>query len=299
MFFKKRKVDSKEVGLEIGLILFKYFLNSEYLHYGLFSDGLPTEVANLAKAQVNYAEFLKSKIPTEVKSILDVGCGSGKFAQELISCGYDIDCVSPGTILTEHARKKLNGNAEIFQKKFEDVVTDKKYDMIMFSESFQYINMDASFTKSLAFLKPDGHIMICDFFKTNAEGISQLGGGHNFNEFKEVVKKYPVKIIEEQDITNETAPTIDLVNKLSLEVIMPVYHLLFMLLEDRFPLVARFVKWKYKKKLAKIQNKHFKGERTGKNFKHFKIYQFYLFQKQPESLTENQLKDQHKISVEA
>ncbi|CAN5464338.1 hypothetical protein BH23BAC1_BH23BAC1_03030 [soil metagenome] len=297
--FKKRKVDSKEVGLEIGLILFKYFLDSEYLHYGLFSEGLPTEVSNLAKAQKNYADFLISKIPAEVKSILDVGCGSGKFAQDLINRGYNIDCVSPGTILTEHARKKLNGKAEIFQKKFEDVITDKKYDMVMFSESFQYINMDASFTKSLSFLKPEGHIMICDFFKTNAEGVCQLGGGHNFKEFQEVVKKYPVKLIEEKDITNETAPTIDLVNKLSLEVIMPVYHLLFMLMEDRFPLLARFVKWKYKKKLEKMQKKHFQGERTGKNFKHFKIYQFYLFQIHSEIIQENQVLDDNKVSVEA
>ncbi|HSZ25604.1 MAG TPA: hypothetical protein VK766_07805, partial [Cytophagaceae bacterium] len=56
---KNRKVDSKEVGLEVGLILFKYFLNTEYLHYGYFSNGLATEVQNLAQAQINYAEFLK------------------------------------------------------------------------------------------------------------------------------------------------------------------------------------------------------------------------------------------------
>jgi SAM-dependent methyltransferase len=289
--FRKRKVDSKEVGLEIGLILFKYFLNSEYLHYGLFSDGLPTEVSNLAQAQINYAEFLKSKIPPEVNSILDVGCGSGKFAQELINSGYQVDCVSPGTILTEHARRILIGNTEIFQCKFEDISTEKKYDLILFSESFQYIKMDASFTNSLKFLNPEGHIMICDFFKTDAEGISQLGGGHNFQQFKEVVKNYPLKLVEEKDITEETAPTIDLVNKLSLEVIMPVYHLLFMLMEDRFPLLAKFIKWKYKKKLEKIQNKHFKGERTGKNFKHFKIYKFYLFQKQVEVIEDNAVKD--------
>jgi 2-polyprenyl-3-methyl-5-hydroxy-6-metoxy-1,4-benzoquinol methylase len=276
---KNRKVDSKEVGLEIGLILFKYFLNTEYLHYGLFTDNLATEVSNLAPAQINYAEFLISNIPTQTKSILDVGCGSGKFAHELIERGYQVDCVSPGTILTEHALKLLNGKSEIFQMKFEDVKTDKKYDMILFSESFQYINMDASFTNSLKFLNPGGHIMICDFFKNEVEGISPLGGGHNFKAFEQVVEKYPVTILKKQDISNETAPTIDLVNKLSMEVIMPVYHLLFMLLEDRFRWVAKFIRWKYKKKLEKIQNKHFKGERTGENFKKYKTYYFYLFQK--------------------
>lgn len=276
---KNRKVDSKEVGLEIGHILFKYFLDTEYLHYGLFTDNLDTEVSNLAPAQINYAKFLISNIPPQTKTILDVGCGSGKFAHELIQKGYQVDCVSPGTILTEHARKLLNGKSEIFQQKFEEVNTDKKYDMILFSESFQYINMDASFTNSIKFLNPDGHIMICDFFKNEVEGISPLGGGHNFKEFQQVVKKYPVNLIKEQNITDETAPTIDLVNKLSMEVIMPVYNLLFLLLEDRFKWVAKFIKWKYKKKLEKIQNKHFKGERSGENFKKYKTYYFYLFQK--------------------
>lgn len=275
---KNRKVDSKEVGLEIGLILFKYFLNTEYLHYGLFRDNLSTEVANLAPAQIKYADFLISNIPADVKTILDVGCGSGRFAKELISKGYEVDCVSPGTILTEHARKLLTDQAQIFQSKFEDINNDKKYDMILFSESFQYINMDSSFTNGLNLLNPGGFIMVCDFFKNDVEGNSPLGGGHNFKQFQETLKKYPVKIVKEEDITKDTAPTIDLVNKLSMEVIMPVYSLLFLLLEDRFKWVARFIKWKYKKKLEKIQNKHFKGERTGKNFMKFKTYRFYLFQ---------------------
>ena len=53
-----KKVDSKEVGLEIGLHVFKFFLGTEYLHYGYFVDGLEPAVANLKKAQENYAEMV-------------------------------------------------------------------------------------------------------------------------------------------------------------------------------------------------------------------------------------------------
>lgn len=275
---KNRKVDSKEVGLEVGLILFKYFLNTEYLHYGLFNNGLATEVQNLAQAQQNYAQFLLSNIPQGVKSILDVGCGSGRFAQELLKAGYQVDCVSPGTILTEHARKLVGDKAQIFNCKYEDMQTDKKYDLILFSESFQYIDIDASFTNSLKYLNPQGYMMVCDFFKTDPENKSMLGGGHDYNRFLEVQKKYPVKILKEQDITRETAPTIDLVNKLSLEVIHPIFKLLMLLLEDRFAWVAKFVQWKYKKKLEKMERKHFKGERNGANFQLYKKYMFYLYQ---------------------
>jgi SAM-dependent methyltransferase len=274
---KNRKVDSKEVGLEVGLILFKYFLNTEYLHYGYFSNGLATEVQNLAQAQINYAEFLKGNIPSGVKTILDVGCGSGRFALELSNSGYKLDCVSPGTILTDHARKLVGDKCHIFNSKFEDVVTDKKYDMIMFSESFQYIDMDASFTNALKFLNPGGHIMICDFFKTDPENKSMLGGGHKYDEYLEVIKKYPLTLVSEKDITKETAPTIDLVNRLSSEVIHPIYKLLFLLLEDRYAWIAKLIRWKYKKKLEKMEKKHFKGERNGANFMKYKKYMFYLY----------------------
>jgi len=274
---KNRKVDSKEVGLEIGLIFFKHFLKTEYLHYGFFSNGLAVDIANLAKAQQNYADFLMQHIPAGTKTILDVGCGSGKFASELLKNGFQVDCVSPGTILTNHARTILGDKARIYQSKFEDVNTDKKYDLILFSESFQYIPMDNSFTNALKALNPGGHIMVCDFFRTEAEGKSPLGGGHRFTEFTEVVKKYPVEIVKEQDITPETAPTLDLVNALSMEVLLPIYNLVFLLLEDRFPWVAKFIRWKYKKKLDKLQTKHFQGERNGKNFAKYKTYRFYLF----------------------
>ncbi|HXA01478.1 MAG TPA: class I SAM-dependent methyltransferase, partial [Cytophagaceae bacterium] len=248
---KIKKVDSKEVGLEIGLLIFKFFLKSEYLHYGLFSDNLETDITNLAKAQQNYAELLISNIPADTKKILDVGCGSGKTAQELIKRGYEVDCVSPGKILTAHARGLVGDKAQIFQTKFEDLNTNKTYDMVMFSESFQYINMESSFTNALKFLNPGGHIMICDFFRTEAAGNSPLGGGHSYKEFLEVIKKFPIQEVTSKDITKETAPTIDLVNILSMEVIFPAYNLAFLLAEDRFPLVTKMVKWKYKKKLEK------------------------------------------------
>ncbi|NJM94843.1 MAG: hypothetical protein HC842_09440 [Cytophagales bacterium] len=75
---RPRQVDSKEVGLELGLVLFKFFLKSEYLHYGYFSDGLPIDIQNLKTAQERYTDLLMSQIPATAKSILDVGCGSGK-----------------------------------------------------------------------------------------------------------------------------------------------------------------------------------------------------------------------------
>lgn len=281
MFSKKkknRKVDSKEVGLDIGLMIFKHFLKTEYLHYGYFTPDMEIDITNLKKAQENYFEHLASRIPDGVKTILDVGCGSGKTAEELIARGYSVDCVSPGKILTEYAQEKLQGKIEMFNCKFENISTDKKYDLVLFSESFQYIPMDSSISGALKLLNPGGYIMVCDFFKTEAPGKSMLGGGHKYSEWLNIKNQLDIKTLIEEDITENTAPTIDLVDQLNRNVLKPTWEVVFLLGEDRFPSLIKFIKWKYRKKFEKMENKHFSGQRNGEAFKTHKKYMFYLFQ---------------------
>jgi cyclopropane fatty-acyl-phospholipid synthase-like methyltransferase len=276
---RKKKIDSKEAGLEIGLHLFKFFFKSEYLHYGLFTDGMKADVQNLYQAQENYTQFLLSNIPAGVKTILDVGCGSGKIAETLLNKGYKVDCVSPGNLLTKYVMNKIGSRIEMFNSRFQDVQTDKRYDMVLFSESFQYMPFKDSMSGAAKYLNKGGHVMISDFFKTDAEGKSLLGGGLPYNEWLEAKKLFPFTIIKEQDITQETSKTIDIVNELSQEVLLPTWRVVFMLAEDRFPTLMKLVKWKYKKKLDKMETKHLSGERNGANFIKYKKYMFYLMKK--------------------
>jgi cyclopropane fatty-acyl-phospholipid synthase-like methyltransferase len=275
---KNRKVDSKEVGLELGLRIYKFFLKSEHLHYGYFKDGLEADVANLKKAQENYAELIFSVIPDGVKSILDVGCGSGKMAEELLSRGYSVDCVTPGTILINYAKEKLGDRVVFFQCRFEDIVTDKKYDLVMFSESFQYIPMDKSIPGAIKLLNPGGYILVSDFFTTDPESRSKLGGGHDYSKWLDIRKTFPLKTLEEKDITYETSFTIDLVNQLNIEVIKPVWTSFWSLAMDRFPFGIKVARRLYRKKFLKLENKHFTGQRNGELFRKYKKYMHYLFQ---------------------
>jgi len=276
---RKKKIDSKEAGLEIGLHIFKFFFKSEYLHYGLFTEGMEADIQLLAQAQEKYAEMIISHIPAGVKTILDVGCGSGRMAEKMLGKGYQVDCVSPGILLTDYVREKLGNRSEIFNCRFQDLQTSKRYDLILFSESFQYMPFHDSLGGAAKLLNKNGYLIICDFFKTNAPGKSLLGGGLPYDEWLQEKEKYPFTILKEQDITRETSKTIDIVNAFSREVLLPVWRIAFLLAEDRFPLIMKFIKWKYRKKLSKIENKHLSGQRNGENFIKYKKYMFYLMQK--------------------
>ena len=84
---KKKKLDSKEIGLEVGLLIGRYFLNSDDLHYGYWKPDIPVDLLHCAEAQKTYSDLLIKQIPENAKSILDVGSGSGNTAKKLIDRG--------------------------------------------------------------------------------------------------------------------------------------------------------------------------------------------------------------------
>lgn len=274
-----KKVDSKEVGLDIGLVLLKFFLKTDHLHYGLFTDGLEGDIANLKQAQQNYTDLLFDHIDDDVSAILDVGCGSGKTARLLLDRGHQVDCVAPGKILPKRVRELVGGESEIFTCRFQDLETPKRYDLILFSESFQYMPMDEAVAGALKHLNPGGRLLIADFFKTQAPGECLLGGGHSFPHWEEEHPRHAMDLVRSRDITAETSPTIDIVHAFSEELLHPIWDLVFLLAADRYPRLTRFMRWKLRKKLAKMERKHFSGMRTGEQFAIHKKYMVYLFRK--------------------
>lgn len=276
---KEQKIQSRDIGLEIGAIFGKHFLKAEHLHYGLWNNGMTIDISNLHKAQENYVKYLLSHIPAGVKSILDVGCGRGRVAKDLTDANYSVDCVSPNALFAKDTRDLLGDKSEVFECFYEQMQTNKRYDMILFCESFQYLDLQEVFKKSIEFLNPNGYILISDFFKKEVEGKCFVSGGHALKKFYNTISNYPFELIDDNDITGQTAPNIDIENLTFKEVIHPAVGLVDQFLTSRHPMVMKIIKWKYRTKAEKIDAKYFSGQRTGENFAKYKSYRLMVYKR--------------------
>ncbi|MCH7611923.1 MAG: methyltransferase [Candidatus Marinimicrobia bacterium] len=274
-----KKIDSKAIGLDIGLLIGRFFMNTEDLHYGYWPDDKTATAQNFAEAQRRHSQLIIDHIPDGVKCILDVGSGSGNLAKKLLDLGYEVDCVLPSEFLAENIRKKLGDKGHVHVCGFEDLITEQQYDLILFSESFQYVKLGFSIDKVVEMLPDGGYLLICDFFKKNTPGKSPLGGGHKWTAFEKKIASVPLTKMTDIDITEETAPTNDLLDKFVTQVLGPIKSMTGEYLDSNYPKLLRFMKWKYEKRLKKINRVYFTGQQTGENFIKYKTYRLLLFKK--------------------
>jgi SAM-dependent methyltransferase len=272
-------LSSSEFGLALGLIFGRYFLDMQDLHYGYWPPELERVPQNLATAQAAYTELLMSHLPKGATSVLDVGCGAGNTARKLLDRGYRVDGVSPNSFLTAVARQVLRDRATIFETKFQDLVTDRRYDVVLFSESLLFIPLEQAFAKALTLLNPGGHILITDIFRVPAEGKSPIGGGHELPKFRETVARYPLAPVTDFDMTPGIAPTFDIVNRATLDAVEPAYRLILDRITLKYPFVMRLARWWFRKKILRYEQKHFSGRRDGANFMTYKSYRLLLFRR--------------------
>jgi SAM-dependent methyltransferase len=276
---KTKKEISRELGLEVGSICGRYFLKLKHLHYGYWTDGLEVNVSNLHVAQDEYVKFIVSHIPEGVKTILDVGCGTGEIAETLLNKGYEVDCVSPCPFLKKQAGQLLGDRTHIFECFYEDMQTSNRYDMVLFCESFQYIDLEQALSKTDEFLKNGGYLFICDVFGRDIKGKGMMGGGHKLGKFYEHISRFPFRLIENVDITEKTAPSMDLFEDALENVVHPVADLAVRFFKSRYPIATKILKWKYRKKIEKAHKKYLEGGRGGEDFKKYKSYQLFVYKK--------------------
>ncbi len=212
------KIDTRAVGLDVGLAFIRWLTGAENLHYGLWT-GLEVTAGNLKAAQEAYTAKLFGYLPATggPLRILDIGGGAGETARKLLALGHSVEIVVPSAFLAARCRETAPG-ATVHECMFEDYPGHGPFDLCLFSESFQYIPMAESLPKCISLLSPGGRILIADCFRTEAyQGRSkgpQAGGGHKLGAFRQALAEHGYQITDEADITEAVAPSIDLEQQL-------------------------------------------------------------------------------------
>ena len=268
---------SPEFGLALGLVLGRFAIGMEDLHYGYWTEDLPLIPANLPAAQARYTEELIRDIPPGVKSILDVGCGAGNTARKLLDRGYEVVCLSPNAWLNDVAQAAVGDRAKVHLSKFEDFELDRKFDLILFSESFLFMKADQALAKAESMLNPGGYVIISDIFKVPSDQRSPIGGGQDIRRYQALMAESRFELLKDTDMTAQIAPTFDLLSRAYQEAIAPAYALILAKIEAANPLIMKFVRWKWRKKFQRYEEKHFSGKRDGANFRRHKSYRRMLY----------------------
>jgi SAM-dependent methyltransferase len=281
-------MDSKE----LGLVVPQKLLGLEDLHYGFWDKDQKPAIADFVKAQKRYSDFLITAI-TEAAGdkkarMLDVGCGTGAMIYELAKSGYNVDGVIPSAFLKEKIEQRLqnasfNSRSVIYDCKFEDFPEEQRlnqYDLIFFSESFQYISMKKSLPILKSLLSGNGKIVICDFFKTvhhgdGAPGDKSMGGGHRLDEFYEMARN-SFKITRDEDITANVSPNLELLNDILMNRISPVIQYTDLFLAGRYRFIYRLLKFFFRKRLKKLKYKYLSGYRSKETFEKYKTYHLMI-----------------------
>ncbi|HEX7150430.1 MAG TPA: hypothetical protein VF618_03005 [Thermoanaerobaculia bacterium] len=187
------------------LNVFMHILTAEegdvpYLHYGLFNDA----DESLPAAQERSTELLLSKLPAPPARLLEAGIGLATTLARLTAMGYDVEGLTPDDKQIAVARARHGDALRIQCVKFEEFAGTGTYDAVIFQESSQYIPAEALFARAAALTR---RVLVLDEFAVQPEGVL-----HRYDEFVEAAARHGFRIVEEVDLTEQAAPTIDYFN---------------------------------------------------------------------------------------
>jgi MPBQ/MSBQ methyltransferase len=254
--------------------------DSSYLHYGYWEPiPQPGEELNLTRlrvAQEAYAAKLFSFIPEGIKTVLDVGCGIGGNARYLLERGFSIEALAPDAIQEEKFIENTKGQVPFHLTRFEDFKQNKSYDLVLFSESSQYIAVDDLAQGAAALLNNNGYLLLADMMRRDSEykeGI--FSNCHVSQELQVALEKAGFHLVKGEDISKAVAPTIDLCINNFRTFGLTTFKYIADVVQIAVPPIHKLGSWAFKRWLDKPISE---GLAAGEIFKRHLCYEIQLWQ---------------------
>lgn len=231
-------------------------LGLEHLHYGLWEPQEELTLANLKTAQTRYQQAIIDLLPPleagKKTRILDVGCGTGELSKTLKAAGYEMEGLSPDINHVESYAEKVD--RPFHHCIFEDFEPQEKFDVVIMSESCQYIALDKLFPVLEAAMKDSAIWVVVDYFvKDGVTGVLAKSG-HTYTEFQRAVTRSQLTMDFDRDITEATLPTLDFASNLVARGELALSMLKQRIDQRSFALskVVNFILWLARKEIKKI-----------------------------------------------
>lgn len=278
-------MEKTKVRVQPVLKLYLDLSKTNYLHFGYWNPQDELNLANFQAAQERYADHLVSMIPKEVKSILDVGCGVGGNAIKLSSLGYEVTGICPDPYQQQLFKERTRRKIHFELSTLEDFKTDQKYDLLLMSESVQYIDPDKALSKAKVLLKDGGYLLASDYFKKEeAKGVENLPS-FLVSDYYKAIKRAGFKIIKEVEITQNILPTLKYGSLVYDNYIRPVLDCIMTTLEVHlrpvYSLFQLFLKTRIKGKSLKQIIKNNIVPLPAETFEKYLTYRVFLLQVLP------------------
>jgi cyclopropane fatty-acyl-phospholipid synthase-like methyltransferase len=157
-----------EQHLDYELFFVTEVLKLRSLHYGYWDD--PPEapqfdLSELRRAQARYTKRLLDHVPEQAEDVLDVGAGIGDNAKALAQLGHRVHSISPDRNHQHYFTTMHEPDVTFERCRFEDFSSYRKFELLLFSESHNYIDHRVGLEQSRRCIKPGGHLLIASMFR--------------------------------------------------------------------------------------------------------------------------------------
>lgn len=230
----------EKASLNLELFFCTDVLKLNSLHYGYWDMKEKVNLESIINAQARYTETLINLIPEKVKTVLDVGCGVGDVASGLARGGRIVTAISPDSNHAKFFNDRHEGRIHFHNIKFEEFDSDRKFDLVLMSESQNYFDMDTGFRQIKKHLEHDGYFLVSGMFRKS--DTDKFKDCLIEEEYIRRARSYNLMPEKSIDITENILPTLEFFNKIYEEYVTPSLKVLNYYLGNRLQFKMKLLK---------------------------------------------------------
>jgi MPBQ/MSBQ methyltransferase len=216
------------------------------LHYGWFAEpGLVDDsLATLREGQAAFTAEVMKLVGPSARRVLDVGTGRGETARALAEAGAEVVTLSPDRNQGEWLGRSPHPRIAFQRLRFEDLPANSQapFDVVVFSESSNYVALDNLLAHSAALTHPGGSLVVAAPFLRGPTSATYRDM-HGASELRARLTRSAWRIATEHDFTENVAPTLRIGQRLVERRVVPSARAIDGFLAQYGPLPLRLLSW--------------------------------------------------------